>query len=280
MSGHAATDWQGAQGDRWLQHIDRFESMIAQIGHDLVAAAGFKAGETVADVGCGGGPTSLEIAQSVGSTGSVTGVDVAPQLIALATRRAKDGGQGNATFVAYDAQRATPDAAPFDRLFSRFGVMFFDDSDAAFRNMRSWLKPSGRIDFACWASPEMNPWMGKAMAVINQYVDVPPRDPAGPGPFRFADAEATKAMLERTGFSDVHYELRKADQPFGGENATPAEAAEFILASMDMADAVAKAGEDAARDVRAKLAQVFQGYVRDGSIMMPGACWFFHAKAA
>ena len=76
MSGHAATDWQGAQGDRWLQHIDRFESMIAQIGHDLVAAAGFEAGETVADVGCGGGPTSLEIAQSVGSTSCFSSLEI------------------------------------------------------------------------------------------------------------------------------------------------------------------------------------------------------------
>jgi len=279
MGGHASADWQGDQGDRWLHHIDRFEGMIGQIGLDLVAAARFLSGESVADIGCGGGPTTLEIARAVGPTGSALGVDVAPQLVALATQRATNLGIGNASFVTADAQRAQPGGAPFDRLFSRFGVMFFDDSDAAFRNMRTWLKPGGQINFACWATPEMNPWMGKAMAIIGQYVDLPPRDPAGPGPFRFADADSTKAMLERTGFSGVTYDLRKADQPFAGADATPAEAAEFILSSMDMAGAVAEAGEAAARDVRAKLADMFASYMRDGSIMMPGACWFFHATA-
>lgn len=279
MGGHASADWQGAQGDRWLQHIDRFEGMIGQIGHDLIAAARFLPGENVVDIGCGGGPTTLEIARAVGPAGSALGIDVAPQLIELATQRAQELGVSNATFIASDAQTVTPGGAPFDRLFSRFGVMFFDDSDAAFRNMRTWLKPGGQINFACWASPEQNPWMGKAMAIIGQYVDLPPRDTAGPGPFRFADADATKAMLERTGFSGVTYDLRKSDQPFAGADATPAEAAEFILSSMDMNAAVAEAGEGAAQDVRAKLADMFSGYVRKGSIMMPGTCWFFHATA-
>lgn len=279
MSGHGPQDWAGEQGDRWLNNIDRFEGMIAAIGEDLIQTADFKQGERVVDIGCGGGPTSLRIAEIVGTTGTVTGVDIAPQLVRLAQNRAVTTGLKNVHFAAADMQTAALDGPAYDRLFSRFGVMFFDDSDAAFSNMRTWLKPSGRIDFACWAAPDLNPWMGKAMAIIGRYIDLPTRDPMDPGPFRFADPDATRALLERAGFTDVHINQRRADQPFGGPHTRPEEATDFVLSSMAMAEPLAAAGEDILAEAKSALTACFGDYRKDDAIIMPGACWFVRARS-
>jgi SAM-dependent methyltransferase len=63
------------------------------------------------------------------------------------------------TFRQVDAQTADLGRGLFDGAFSRFGVMFFSDPEAAFANIRKSLKPGGRLAFTCWRSLAENPWM-------------------------------------------------------------------------------------------------------------------------
>ena len=49
-------------------------------------------------------------------------------------------------------------ARDFDLVVSRFGVMFFDQPIAAFRNIRSAMKPGGRLAFVCWRGAAENDW--------------------------------------------------------------------------------------------------------------------------
>lgn len=276
MSENEMEDWTGEVGDRWLAHIDSFEAMIAPIGAALIARCGFQPGERVVDIGCGGGLTTLDIARAVGPGGHATGVDIAPRLTALARQRQASAGIANADFRCGDAQELALERASFDRLTSRFGVMFFADSTAAFTNMRGWLKPGGRVDFACWGPPPENPWIGIVGGVIGQFVEMPQPDPAAPGPFRFADPEATGAMLRDAGYRDVEFTLHKADQPLGGAGGVP-DAVNFVLEAMAMREPLAAAGAvDAAS---AALAEAFGPYERDGAVMLPGASWFVSAVA-
>ncbi|WP_374528520.1 class I SAM-dependent methyltransferase [Novosphingobium sp.] len=278
MSDIEMEDWAGEIGDRWLMHIDRFESMIGQIGTALLDFAAFKPGERVVDVGCGGGPTTLGIARAVAPGGSVTGIDIAPQLISEAEQRRLAAGQDNCSFVCADAQRADLGAGAFDRLTSRFGVMFFEDSLAAFTNMRGWLKPGGDAVFACWGPPPENTWIALVGQVIGQFAEVPQRDPSGPGPFRFADPQATGAMLEAAGFSDVSFTPHRAEQPLGGAGSSPAEAAGFVLDSLAMRGVLEAQGGVVVARAEAALVEALTPYYRDGSVMMPGMSWFVRAR--
>lgn len=61
--------WAGAMGDKWNTYLDQFESMIAPLGKAAIAAADFKAGEEVIDIGSGGGITSFQIAELVSARG-------------------------------------------------------------------------------------------------------------------------------------------------------------------------------------------------------------------
>jgi SAM-dependent methyltransferase len=278
MSDIRAEDWAGEMGQRWLDHLDQFETMIAPVGNALIERANFAPGQTIVDVGCGGGANSREIARRVAPGGRVTGVDVAPMLVIQAEQRSAADRIGNLTFQCLDAQTATPAGAPVDRLFSRFGVMFFDDTKAAFANMRGWLRPGGDMIFACWAPPEQNPWMGMVASVVGKYVDIPQRDPDGPGPFRMADSDVTRDMLERTGFVDIAIDLWRGEQHLGGAGATPEIAAEFVLSAMSLSRPIADKDEHLLPKVSAEIAKMLQPCYRDGQVRMEAAAWFVTAR--
>src|SRR5690606_12585365 len=112
--------------------------------------AAVRPGDQVIDIGCGGGASSLALAARVAPGGMVTGLDISPVLVAAAQRRARAGGVKTAQFVVGDASRVRIPGDGFDVLFSRFGIMFFEDPYAAFANMHAFLKPDGRAIFACW----------------------------------------------------------------------------------------------------------------------------------
>lgn len=275
MSDQEMEDWTGEVGDRWLAHIDRFEAMIAPIGAALISRADFQPGERVVDIGCGGGLTTLEIARRVAPHGAATGIDIAPKLIDLASQRAARAGIGNAAFLCGDAQLLSMPPAGFDRLTSRFGVMFFADSGAAFANMRGWLRPGAQLDLACWGPPSENPWIGIVGGVIGQFVEMPQGDPAAPGPFRFADPDATGAMLRGAGFEGVTFDLHQADQPLGGAGSAE-QAVDFVLEAMAMREPLAAAG--AVEAATTALADALRPFARDGAVMLPGASWFVRAR--
>ncbi len=274
---HAGSEWAGAMGDRWAANVTSFEYMISDIGEALLAHAGYTDGESVVDVGCGAGPTSVRLAELVGPQGRVKGVDIAPQLIALAN--ARSGGNANLSFQTLDAQTGAAQGAPFDRLFSRFGVMFFADSVAAFRNMRGWLKPGALMDFAAWGPPAANPWFARVGAILQKHFDTPRPDPPAPGPMRFADIEATIAMLEVAGFSDVTCEVHDTLLPIGDISGTVEAAIAFAMNSGQVAALSAEKPHVSLDAVRADFTAMVEEFVTVDGVRVPGQALFYSARA-
>ncbi|WDA40678.1 class I SAM-dependent methyltransferase [Erythrobacter sp. BLCC-B19] len=272
-------DWAGEMGERWLASLDRFEGMIAPIGAALLARADYAKGERVLDLGCGGGATTLAIAEAVGPNGAALGLDIAPMLIAQAKARAA-AAASPARFVCADAATAALDEPPFDRLFSRFGSMFFEAPVPAFTNLRGWLKPGARIDLAVWAHPRDNAWMMEMMGVVRSHVDVPPAVPRAPGPFAFEDLSYLEAILTEAGFGAMEAVAYEGEQPVGGPNATPQEATAFALASMAAGRILAEQGEAVLAAARADLTAMFTRFHREGEGVMLGCkAWLVSAQA-
>ena len=174
-----AEGWAGETGDNWRDNIDGFEGMIAAIGAALMAKAAFAPGERVVDIGCGGGATTIEIGRAVGAEGEAVGVDVSQGLIETARQRA--AGAGNVRFLVADAGSAKLDGAPYDRLFSRFGIMFFPDFPAAFANLRKMLRNGGRADFSAWAPASENGWIIEMQGILAKHVEWQHRTERQPG---------------------------------------------------------------------------------------------------
>jgi SAM-dependent methyltransferase len=193
--------WNDAQ---WAEVWPKRERMTDAVTAFLLDAAALARGERVLDIGCGGGKTSLAAAQAVGDEGAVVGADISRPLVALATRRAAEAGAANATFRDVDMQTDTVDGGPFDIAISQFGVMFFDEPDAAFANIRAHLRPGGRLAFACWQVAERNPWF--FAPAIAAFLPPPPAPAPGKsptGPFVLGDPDHTAETLRSAGFEDV-----------------------------------------------------------------------------
>ncbi len=273
-------DWSGEMGLKWLANLSLFEQMIAPIGEALLSRANYQPGETVIDLGSGGGATTLAIAQAVTASGSVRGLDISPDLIAAAQERATQAGAPNIEFTCADAASAQLADAPFERLFSRFGSMFFEQPIDAFANLHSLLQKGGRIDLAVWGPPRDNLWMMEMIGVVRNHVEVPPAIPRAPGPFAFADLDYLGDILNAGGFTDIDVIAYEGLLAVGGVGATPEKATQFAFASMAAGRLLADKGDTVFAAASRELTDLFaRHYVPEKGVMLPGKAWLVSAFA-
>lgn len=268
--------WAGEMGDKWNHYLDQFEGMIAPVGAAAIEHAAFAEGERVIDIGCGGGVTTFDIAGRIGA-GHVTGLDLSQTLVDTANRRLAQSGLGNVDFVCADASKA--ELSGYDVLFSRFGVMFFEDPHGAFSHMRTFLKPGGRTAFVCWGPPTEQPWVGQLMAIAAKYVELPPPVPNAPGPFAFGNPDYLREILATAGFQDIELTKWTGNQHLGGPGASPEAAARFTMEALFMGDALADATEEVKASALADTITLLEDFVVDGNVQMQGCAWLVRARA-
>ena len=142
------------------------------------------------------------------------GVDISEPLIGRA--RALAPQDLPVRFQVADASNADLPEGAFDILFSRFGVMFFDDPAAAFAHLRRRLRTGGRVAFVCWRGVAENDWVRLPMDAIKAIVPpTAPPAPETPGPFSFADRGRAARILTAAGFADIAIAPFDASVPFG-----------------------------------------------------------------
>ena len=273
-------DWAGEMGLKWLANLSLFEEMIAPIGDALLSRADYQPGKTVIDLGCGGGATTLAIGQTVAPSGQVMGVDISPDLVTAARARVSKAGVANVEFTCADASIVTLPDGPYDRLFSRFGSMFFEDPVSAFSNLRALVRKGGRIDLAVWGPPRDNLWMMAMMGVVRNHVEVPPAVPRAPGPFAFEDLEYLGEIMQGSGFADLDVVAYEGLQPVGGVGATPEQAVDFALSAMAAGRLLREKGEAILAAASQELTEVFAlHHVPGKGVMMQGKAWLASAIA-
>jgi arsenite methyltransferase len=105
-------------------------------------------GERVLDLGSGAGTDSLVAAQMVGPEGSVTGIDMTPEMLDKARRGAAEQGAGNVEFIESEAERLPFPDDSFDVVISNGVIDLIPDKDAVFAELHRVLRPGGRIQVA------------------------------------------------------------------------------------------------------------------------------------
>jgi len=179
------------------------DRQLSPLGLRAIAALNPTHGERILDVGCGAGQTILQLAEIVGPTGHVAGVDISSGFLAIASRRSAS--LSNVEFIEADAQTHAFPPRSYNAIYSRFGVMAFADPTAAFRNLRGALTPGGRLAFVCWRSLDENELDSLPLraAGLEHLVDKTP--------FSFDKPAAIHRVLAAAGFQDV--DVSPHDQP-------------------------------------------------------------------
>ena len=259
---------------------DRTDALIDPLGRVAMDRLGVAAGERVLDVGCGCGQTLLELADVVGPSGQVVGVDISPPMLGRARERV--AGRPTITLVLGDAQTYVFAPAAFDALYSRFGVMFFDDARAAFRNLRAAARSAGRLSFVCWQDLAKNPWAARPLEAVMRLLPesaMPDMLRDGrPGPFFMSDPARVRAILGDAGWSDVSLEPVEMPLHYGGAT-TLDEAVEYSLQIGPAARAMDGAPDALEPNLEAALREALAPFASARGVFIDGAAFIVGARA-
>ena len=230
-------------------------------------------GDHILDVGCGSGAVTRAAARLAGPRGRALGVDISAPLIAAARARSAD--EANAEFLEADAQAHRFAPQSFDAIVSRFGVMFFADPVAAFRNLNEAARPGARLACAAWRSAAENDFMTAAERAAAPFLpDLPERAEDGPGQFGFADGERVRRILAEAGWQAV--EVRPVDVAC----AMSVEELKRYGARMGPLGAVLPTLDETTRaEVLGSVQAAMLPYVEDGVARFTAACWLILAKS-
>ena len=274
-----AEHWNSGEGvAHWISNQARYDRMHEPFTTMIRDAAGLRPGSHVLDVGCGCGATTLAAARLI-APGQAVGIDLSGPMLARARTDAEAAGLGNVVFQRGDAQVHPLEPARFDTVISRFGTMFFADPVAAFANIRSAIRPGGRLVFVCWQSLAANQWLLVPGGALAKHV--PPAgfgSGDGPGMFAFADPGRLRPILAAAGWRDIEITPEHAPILVGGGGSVD-DAVGFLrtgsIGRAMLAGADAGTVDRAIASLRAALAP----YADADGVRLGAAVWLVQAVA-
>jgi len=139
----SAGEYSLATGEAAVHRLTALHRVYSPAGRRILLRAGLKPGMVVADFGCGVGATTRTLAEMVGPTGSVTGIDVSAAQLEQGRELCKAAGLSNAIFREASATETGLPRNSFDLVYCRYLLLHLVDPSACLREMLEILKPGG-----------------------------------------------------------------------------------------------------------------------------------------
>ncbi len=270
MSSEAATTqefWNTVGGPAWVAQQDHLDRHLRPLTDVTLRRITLRPGQRVLDVGCGAADFTFAAAALVQPGGSVTGIDFAEPMLALARRRAAERAVTAVGFVAADIETWQPDA-PYDAAVSRLGM---PPTAAAMSSVRNALVPGGRFAFTCFRGVLENQWMVVPTLAVMEVMPFDLPDPAAPsGPFALADPDQVRRLLGGAGFDGI--ELTPVDYQV---EMTGADGAVDVVLSVGPASAVMATADT---DQQAKARQEISHALAEHGSRLALAAWLVTAQ--
>jgi demethylmenaquinone methyltransferase/2-methoxy-6-polyprenyl-1,4-benzoquinol methylase len=199
----------------------RYERMntIMTLGLDAawrrraVGASRLAPGMRAVDVACGSGSLTRELARAVGASGSVLGIDVAPGMLAEASRRRVPDGAAEPQYVAGDALELPVPDAEADAATIGFGLRNVADYRRCLGEMRRVVRPGGRVVVLEISTPTSPfgafvaaTWFTRIVPLLGRLVGSGGAYAYLPASVRtYPDPEAVASFMREVGLADVRW---------------------------------------------------------------------------
>ena len=255
MTNVSYRDFTGTAAENYERHF--VPAIAAPVAAGLLAAADLQPGERVLDVACGTGLVARLAAERVGPTGSVSAIDLAPDMIEVAKRIAApeapiiDWRVGDATSLPFDA-------ATYDVVTCQLGLMFMQDRATVVAEMRRVLAPGGRLVMT--TPGRIQPPFALMEEAIVEHINA---DLGGfvRVVFSMCDPAAVADLLETAGLRDIDTREEQATLRLPA----PAEFLWQYINLTPMGPFVAKAPDAAKAAMERQVVETWQPYVVDGT---------------
>ena len=178
-----------------------FEFSAADITSRLAAVC--PNAKDILEVACGTGISTRHLSQKFGGDTRIIATDLNKAMLSYAQNQ--QPGLGNVTLAQADAQDLEFSDSSFDAILCQFGVMFFPDKEAAFKEFARVLRPGGILAYNVWGSLADNPVVQIAQNTIASFFNSDPPDFLEV-PFGFSDIDANCALIRQAGLSGLGIE--------------------------------------------------------------------------
>ena len=270
--------WSGKGGDIWVERQNAMDTMLSPLGEAALNKLNFNEEENVLDIGCGCGHTTLNIAKRIGPSGNVTGLDISEPMLKRAKESAVEMSITNTSFKCVDVQTEDLGDQIYSAAFSRFGVMFFEDSIAAFKNINKSLISGGYLSFVCWQSPAVNPWQSLFIQEVKKFLDLPSPPPRSPGPFAFMESEYVSSILEESKFQDITIEGHEAEVNMFSGRSLSDSVKDYISINPVVTQMLKESSENQIAEIVNSGIEAFSPYYSEKGLIFPSATWLVTAK--
>jgi SAM-dependent methyltransferase len=237
--------WQRGIWDRypeiyWHEVDRRFAPVVEQV----ITRAALQPGQHVLDLGTGTGSVALQAASLIGPCGEVLGVDISPEMLAVAHQRATAVGLTNVRFREGRAETIPAEEGHFHVVLASLSLMYAIDRAAAAREIARVLRPGGRFVAAVWAGPEQCDIV-LFQQTAGRFAPLPPVPGVGPG----ALADPTP-FLQQLADADMEAHVETETLGFGFDNLISAWT---VLAGVTTAQLPPERQQEAQAAVRATM---------------------------
>lgn len=270
--------WNGEAGRKWAERDRQMATILAPVSEALMDHASVERARAVLDVGCGGGSNSFMLAERLHSSAQLLGVDVSAPMLEVARAEGAARGLNNVRFLQADAAEHDFGSQQFDLLFSRFGVMFFEDPGAAFTHMRGAMTPGADLAFVCWQPLKVNPWTALPLKAALTVLP-PPEAPAprSPGPFAFGERDYVDQILRTAGWTDIDINASEVAMRWPAETDYPTTVRE-VLNTGPVGRLLVSADAPTREAVYDAAAGLLENHFDGDALVLPGAVWLVTAR--
>lgn len=250
-----------------------FMSRLRPFHEELLRRVRPRKGERFLDLACGPGEPALTIAERVGTTGHVLGVDLSEKMIHLARRQARERGIGSVEFRVMDCEKLELPDASFDAVVSAYGFQIFTDPEKAAREARRVITPGGRFACCIWSTADRVPYIHAIIGPMLEHAE-PDENGYLPTPYEIGGKGEMVRFLKKSGF-------RRATESRTSRNFRFRDAEEYldvILRGTPIGHSLSEETSKVQREVLAAARANLRAWTNADGITIPGECVLVTAR--